>query len=130
MLTHLMDNGLDLYEVSRYGRHRSIASTKIYLHLADLNLAHQVNQIHERQWLRLEMLFQERQKRDGGSRCPQLKPLLFSAKRRVKSCICPFRRQTILTAILSSQKRNETVWCACDADFYMLYNHPGRDGIF
>jgi len=63
MLTHLMDNGLDLYEVSRYGRHRSIASTEIYLHLADSKLARQVNQIHERQWQRLEFLFQERQKR-------------------------------------------------------------------
>jgi integrase/recombinase XerD len=62
MLTHLMDNGLDLYEVSRYGRHRSIASTEIYLHLADSKLAREVNQIHERQWQRLEMLFQERQK--------------------------------------------------------------------
>jgi len=63
MLTHLMDNGLDLYEVSRYGRHRSAASTEIYLHLADSKLARQVSHIHEQQWQRLEMLFQERQKR-------------------------------------------------------------------
>lgn len=62
MLTHLMDNGLDLYEVSRYARHRSIASTEIYLHLADSKLARQVNHIHERMWQRLDMLFQERQK--------------------------------------------------------------------
>jgi integrase/recombinase XerC len=61
MLTHLMDNGLDLYEVSRYGRHRSIASTEIYLHLADSKLARQVNKIHDQQWKRLESLFQERQ---------------------------------------------------------------------
>jgi integrase/recombinase XerD len=61
MLTHLMDNGLDLYEVSRYGRHRSLASTEIYLHLADSKLARQVNKIHEQQWKRLESLFQERQ---------------------------------------------------------------------
>src|SRR2546421_7587641 len=61
MLTHLMDNGLDLYEVSRYGRHRSIASTEIYLHLADSKLARQVNKIHEQQWKRLESLFQEQQ---------------------------------------------------------------------
>jgi integrase/recombinase XerD len=61
MLTHLMDNGLDLYEVSRYGRHRSIASTEIYLHLADSKLARQVNKIHEQQWNRLESLFRERQ---------------------------------------------------------------------
>jgi integrase len=63
MLTHLMDNGLDLYEVSRYGRHRSAASTEIYLHLADSKLARQVNQIHEHQWQRLEMLFEQRKKR-------------------------------------------------------------------
>ena len=61
MLTHLMDNGLDLYEVSRYGRHRSIASTEIYLHLADSKLARQINKIHEQQWKRLESLFRERQ---------------------------------------------------------------------
>ena len=63
MLTHLMDNGLDLYEVSRYGRHRSAASTEIYLHLADSKLARQVNHIHEQQWQRLEILFEQRQKR-------------------------------------------------------------------
>jgi len=62
MLTHLMDNGLDLYEVSRYGRHRSAASTEIYLHLADSRLARQVNHIHEQQWQRLETLFQQREK--------------------------------------------------------------------
>jgi integrase len=39
MLTHLMDHGLDLYEVSLYARHRSTASTEIYLHLADAKLA-------------------------------------------------------------------------------------------
>lgn len=61
MLTHLMDNGLDLYEVSRYARHRSLASTEIYLHLADSKLARQVNKIHEQQWKRLESLFQEQQ---------------------------------------------------------------------
>lgn len=61
MLTHLMDNGLDLYEVSRYGRHRSIASTEIYLHIADTKLARQVNKVHEQQWKRLEYLFKERQ---------------------------------------------------------------------
>jgi len=62
MLTHLMDNGLDLYELSRYGRHRSAASTEIYLHLADSRLARQVNHIHEQQWQRLETLFQQREK--------------------------------------------------------------------
>jgi integrase/recombinase XerC len=60
MLTHLMDNGLDLYEVSRYARHRSASSTEVYLHLADSKLAHQVNRIHQQQWQRLEILFQQR----------------------------------------------------------------------
>ena len=62
MLTHLMDHGLDLYEVSRYGRHRSAASTEIYLHLADSKLARQVSHIHEQQWQRLETLFGQREK--------------------------------------------------------------------
>jgi integrase/recombinase XerD len=61
MLTHLLDNGLDLYEVSRYGRHRSTSSTGIYLHVADSKLARQVNKVHEQQWKRLESLFKERQ---------------------------------------------------------------------
>jgi len=60
MLTHLMDNGLDLYEVSLYGRHRSLSSTEVYLHIADSKLARQVNKIHEQQWQRLEYLFHER----------------------------------------------------------------------
>jgi integrase/recombinase XerD len=62
MLTHLMDHGLDLYEVSRYGRHRSAASTKIYLHLADSKLARQVSHIHQQQWQRLETLFGQQEK--------------------------------------------------------------------
>ncbi len=61
MLTHLMDNGLDLYEVSRYARHRSTASTEIYLHMADATLARQVNKAHAQQWKRLEVLFKERE---------------------------------------------------------------------
>lgn len=61
MLTHLMDNGLDLYEISRYARHRSVASTEIYLHIADSKLARQVNKAHAQQWKRLEMLFKERE---------------------------------------------------------------------
>jgi integrase/recombinase XerD len=67
MLTHLMDNGLDLYEVSRYARHRSLASTEMYLHLADSKLAKQVNKIHEQQWRRMEALFRERQAQQGGN---------------------------------------------------------------
>jgi integrase/recombinase XerD len=63
MLTHLMDNGLDLYEVSRYARHRSISSTEVYLHMADAKLARQVNKIHAQQWKRLENLFKHRQER-------------------------------------------------------------------
>lgn len=62
MLTHLMDSGLDLYEVSLYGRHRSTSSTEIYLHIADSKLARQVNKIHEKRWKRLESLFQEKQR--------------------------------------------------------------------
>jgi integrase/recombinase XerC len=62
MLTHLMDYGLALYEVSLYARHRSTASTEIYLHLADAKLAHQVNHIHEQQWKRLASLFKERER--------------------------------------------------------------------
>ncbi len=61
MLTHLMDHGLDLYEVSLYARHRSTASTEIYLHIADAKLARQVNHIHEQQWKRLASLFKERE---------------------------------------------------------------------
>ena len=64
MLTHLMDYGLDLYEVSLYARHRSTASTEIYLHLADAKLARQLNHIQEQQWNRLASLFKER-KRQG-----------------------------------------------------------------
>lgn len=64
MLTHLMDYGLDLYEVSRYARHRSTASTEIYLHLADAKLARQLNHIQEQQWNRLASLFKE-QERQG-----------------------------------------------------------------
>jgi len=60
MLTHLMDYGLDLYEVSLYARHRSTASTEIYLHVADAKLARQLNHIHEQQWQRLAALFTER----------------------------------------------------------------------
>lgn len=67
MLTHLMDNGLDLYEVSRYGRHRSTASTEIYLHIADTKLARQINKVHEQQWKRLEYLFKERKAQMEGT---------------------------------------------------------------
>ena len=59
LLTHLMDNGLDPYEVSRYACYRSSASTEIYLHIADAKLARQVNKAHELQWKRLESLFKE-----------------------------------------------------------------------
>jgi len=68
MLTHLMDNGLDLYEVSRYGRHRSLASTEIYLHIADSKLARQVNKAHDQQWKRLEYLFKEREMQSEAAR--------------------------------------------------------------
>ena len=49
MLTELKRSGMDLLDVSRYARHRRIASTEIYLHIDLSDLAHQVNQAH--QWI-------------------------------------------------------------------------------
>ena len=46
MLTELKRSGMDLLDVSRYARHRSIASTEIYLHTDLSDLARQVNQAH------------------------------------------------------------------------------------
>jgi site-specific recombinase XerD len=69
MLTHLMNNGLDLYEVSRYARHQSVSSTEVYLHVSDTKLARQVNKIQGKQWKRLEALFNERERPTGGSSC-------------------------------------------------------------
>jgi site-specific recombinase XerD len=46
MLTELRRSGMELLEVSRYARHRSLASTEIYLHTDLSNLARQVNRAH------------------------------------------------------------------------------------
>lgn len=46
MLTELKKGGMDLLDVSRYGRHRSVASTEIYLHTDLSDLAHDVNKAH------------------------------------------------------------------------------------
>jgi len=48
MLTELKKGGMDLLDVSRYARHRKIASTEIYLHTDLSNLAHDVNKAHHR----------------------------------------------------------------------------------
>lgn len=48
MLTELKKSGLDLLEVSRYGRHRRVASTEIYLHTDLSDLARSVNKAHSR----------------------------------------------------------------------------------
>ncbi len=39
---------MDLLEVSRYGRHKRIASTEIYLHTDLSDLARDVNKAHRR----------------------------------------------------------------------------------
>jgi site-specific recombinase XerC len=47
MLTELKKSGMDLLDVSRYARHRTIASTEIYLHTDLSDLARQVNKAHQ-----------------------------------------------------------------------------------
>jgi integrase/recombinase XerC len=49
-LTHLLDHGLTLYDVSRYARHRSVATTQIYVHPSASDLARTVAAAHRRQW--------------------------------------------------------------------------------
>src|SRR6266568_7518150 len=48
MLTELKKSGMDLLDVSRYGRHRNVASTEIYLHTDLSDLARDVNKAHQR----------------------------------------------------------------------------------
>ena len=48
MLTELKRSGMDLLDVSRYGRHRSLASTEIYLHTDLSDLARGVARAHDR----------------------------------------------------------------------------------
>jgi integrase/recombinase XerD len=47
MLTELKRSGMDLLDVSRYARHRRMASTEIYLHTDLSDLARQVNKVHQ-----------------------------------------------------------------------------------
>lgn len=48
MLTELKRHGMDLLDVGRYARHRSLASTEIYLQTDLSDLARQVSRAHER----------------------------------------------------------------------------------
>jgi len=48
MLTELKRGGMDLLDVSRYGRHRSLASTEIYLHTDLSDLGRDVSRAHQR----------------------------------------------------------------------------------
>ena len=48
MLTELKRSGMELLDVSRYARHRKLASTEIYLHTDLSDLARQVNKAHHR----------------------------------------------------------------------------------
>ncbi len=48
MLTELKKSGMDLLEVSRYGRHRRVSSSEIYLHTDLTDLARDVNKAHHR----------------------------------------------------------------------------------
>ena len=47
MLTELKRSGMELLDVSRYGRHRRMSSTEIYLHTDLSDLARQVNHAHD-----------------------------------------------------------------------------------
>jgi len=48
MLTELKKSGMDILDVSRYGRHKRLASTEIYLHTDVSDLARGVNKAHSR----------------------------------------------------------------------------------
>jgi integrase len=48
MLTELKKSGMELLEVSRYARHRSLSSTEVYLHTDLSELARDVNKAHRR----------------------------------------------------------------------------------
>lgn len=65
MLTELKRSGMDLLDVSRYARHRRIASTEIYLHTDLSDLAHQVNQAHQH----IENLLAQMEEEEHGSPC-------------------------------------------------------------
>ena len=61
MLTELKRGGMDLFDISRYGRHRRVASTEIYLHTDLSDLARSVNKVHHR----LEKLVQQVEERNN-----------------------------------------------------------------
>jgi integrase/recombinase XerD len=65
MLTELKRSGMDLLDVSRYARHRTIASTEIYVHTDLSDLAHQVNQAHQH----IENLLAQMEEEEHGSPC-------------------------------------------------------------
>jgi site-specific recombinase XerD len=65
MLTELKRSGMDLLDVSRYARHRRIASTEIDLHTDLSDLAHQVNQAHQH----IEQLLAQLEEEAHGSPC-------------------------------------------------------------
>ena len=66
MLTELKKSGMDLLDVSRYARHRTIASTEIYLHTDLSDLARQVNKVHQHVE-KLLVQMEEGEKHDGQS---------------------------------------------------------------
>ena len=66
MLTELKKSGMDLLDVSRYARHRKVASTEIYLHTELSDLARQVNKAHQH-IEKLLMQMEEREDHDSQS---------------------------------------------------------------
>jgi len=66
MLTELKKSGMDLLDVSRYARHRKVASTEIYLHTDLSDLARQVNKAHQH-IEKLLMQMEEREDHDSQS---------------------------------------------------------------
>jgi len=47
MLTHLHRSGeMDLLDIARYGRHKSLASTQVYVHTDTSDLARKLNKVH------------------------------------------------------------------------------------
>jgi integrase len=47
MLTHLHRSGeMDLLDIARYGRHKSLASTQLYVHTDTSDLARKLNKVH------------------------------------------------------------------------------------
>jgi len=64
MLTERKKSGMDLLDVSRYARHRKIASTEIYLHTDLSDLARQVNKVHQQ----IEQLLAQVEEGEGHDR--------------------------------------------------------------